>query len=372
MSHHPKILVEAQGGTSEKTYVKGDILHASANDVLDRLAIGSAGYVLTVVSGDAAWAIPAIPAPVASSPATNLGLTYAAGTLTVCSASGAALSASNAGSVQVQGKTAGVVKTVSVVANQTCTDGSAGTMDNARFGLVTAVNWADPLPLFVYAVLNDAENAVCFMLSRHPCATVAPATTSISKGGTIINVSQGDFFALGNPTVTDYDLNPCTCVGSIRATFVGATDSFTISALSATDGIGRYNEGTSFIMPVSVNGATSTKYFIDNTQTAGVYNTNTCLYRIDRTGRVSGTHNFLVHSSPPTGNVSVQAVLPYAAAEIGFCSLLDYQSSGSNAGGIIAAGTCYTDNTKSYATSFTYTSLTNSDALMINYSYRAY
>jgi hypothetical protein len=56
MSHHPKILLEAQGGTSEKTYVKGDILHASANDVLDRLAIGSAGYVLTVVSGDAAWA----------------------------------------------------------------------------------------------------------------------------------------------------------------------------------------------------------------------------------------------------------------------------------------------------------------------------
>lgn len=56
MSHHPKILLEAQGGTSEKTYVKGDILHASANDVLDRLAIGSAGYVLTVVSGDTAWA----------------------------------------------------------------------------------------------------------------------------------------------------------------------------------------------------------------------------------------------------------------------------------------------------------------------------
>lgn len=48
--------VETQGGTNQTTYTKGDILHATAANTLSKLAIGSTGQVLTVVSGDAAWA----------------------------------------------------------------------------------------------------------------------------------------------------------------------------------------------------------------------------------------------------------------------------------------------------------------------------
>jgi len=46
----------SQGGTGFTTYAAGDLIHASGINVLDKLAIGDEGDVLTVVSGDVAWA----------------------------------------------------------------------------------------------------------------------------------------------------------------------------------------------------------------------------------------------------------------------------------------------------------------------------
>lgn len=52
------ILPEANGGTNQSTYTLGDILYASASNVLSKLGIGSAGQVLTVVAGVPAWQTP--------------------------------------------------------------------------------------------------------------------------------------------------------------------------------------------------------------------------------------------------------------------------------------------------------------------------
>lgn len=49
------ILPVANGGTSFGTYTTGDILYASTTNVLSKLAIGSTGQALTVVSGVPAW-----------------------------------------------------------------------------------------------------------------------------------------------------------------------------------------------------------------------------------------------------------------------------------------------------------------------------
>ena len=52
------VLQEANGGTNQSTYTLGDILYASASNVLSKLGIGTAGQVLTVVAGVPAWQTP--------------------------------------------------------------------------------------------------------------------------------------------------------------------------------------------------------------------------------------------------------------------------------------------------------------------------
>ncbi len=52
-------LVATKGGTAQATYTTGDILYASASNTLSKLAIGSAGQVLTVSGGVPSYATPA-------------------------------------------------------------------------------------------------------------------------------------------------------------------------------------------------------------------------------------------------------------------------------------------------------------------------
>ena len=45
----------ARGGTGQSSWTKGDLLYASADNTLAKLAIGTVGQVLTVASGLPAW-----------------------------------------------------------------------------------------------------------------------------------------------------------------------------------------------------------------------------------------------------------------------------------------------------------------------------
>jgi hypothetical protein len=49
-------LVSGNGGTGFATYTTGDLIYASATNTLSKLGVGSAGQVLSVVSGAPAWA----------------------------------------------------------------------------------------------------------------------------------------------------------------------------------------------------------------------------------------------------------------------------------------------------------------------------
>lgn len=244
----------------------------------------------------------------------NLGITYAGGTLTVCSASTAALSATNPAYVTLQSKTPGKLVTVAVTANQTLTDGAAGSTATQRFGLTTGVNWANDIPFFLHAVLDDAETAISFMITRNPAASVSPAAANIGKTGAVVNGGQGDFFAMGNPTVADYEANPCLCIGSFRAQFVGATDSWTISALAANDGIGQFNNSTVFTMPDSVNGAAAGTYVLSNAGTEPTWTTQSCLYKIDRNGNCLFRFRGNICNNIPAGANTLYIILPYAAS----------------------------------------------------------
>lgn len=241
----------------------------------------------------------------------NLGLTYAAGTLTVCSASTAALSATNPGYVTLQSKTPGKLVTVAVTANQALTDGAAGSTDNQRFGLATGVNWASDIPFFLHAVLDDAETAISFMITRNPAASVSPAAANIGKTGAVVNGGQGDFFAMGNPTVADYESNPSLCIGSFRAQFVGATDSWTISALASNDGVGQFNESTVFLQPAGTNGSAAGTQFQSNAGTEPTFAVQQLSYTINRYGLVHCVFRSGACNNVPAGAQVLQLTLPY-------------------------------------------------------------
>ncbi len=225
--------------------------------------------------------------PISNTQFSNLGIAYSAGTFTVCSADGTAFSASNPGVVWLQDKsTPGLQKKYLITANQTFTDGSAGDTDNMRWGLTTGVNASVDIPFYLYAVGNDAQDTIAFMISRVPHAKVSPAAASIGKSGAVVNVGQGDFYSLPSITVADYESNPCLLVGSFRQQFVGATDSWTVQTLTTSDGIGLYQEGKTFEIPPGQFGAASGKYFLDNGGTAPGLTGTIANYQIDKNGFV--------------------------------------------------------------------------------------
>lgn len=241
----------------------------------------------------------------------NLGIGYSGGTFTVFAADGTALSAANPAYVWLNDRnTPGQLVRYTITANQTFTDGAGGTIDNQRFGVTTGVNWAVDMPFFLYAVGNDAQDTINFMISRGPSYTASPIAANIGKTGAIVNNGYTDFFSLGNVTVADYDDNPCICVGSFRMQFAGATDSYTVQALADYDGIGQYQEGTTFTMPAGQNGAAAGTYFVANAGTEPQFATNGMVYRILRSGYIRYQFNGQVCNVAGVGANTLQPILP--------------------------------------------------------------
>lgn len=260
----------------------------------------------------------------ASVGAVNLGITYSAGTFTVRGAQ-ASLSASNIAYVTLQSKTAGNVVTVPVTANQTfIDDAGASTIIGNLFGMTTGVAAATALPFFLYAVLNDAENAISFMISRYPNTKVSPVAAKIGKTGSAVASTQGSFFALDNPTVADYESNPCLCIGSFRMT-MSALDDWTVTAFDTWDGIGNFNDGRAFDWDTGLFGAASGTYWYDNGGTAPVFSNVGKSYYVGRDNQVSLTTKFNNCTSAGVGVVNLQLALPYTVDGdcIGSCRVIN-------------------------------------------------
>lgn len=243
----------------------------------------------------------------------NIGIAYSAGTFTV-RGSNASLSASNPGYIVLQSKaTPGNLVKYTITANQTFTDGSAGTTDNQRFGLTTGVNASVDIPFYLYAVGNDAENTINFMIGRVPHHIVSPAAAKIGKTGAVVNVSQSDMFSLSNITVADYDGNPCICIGSFRMQFTGATDSWTVQTLTNFDGIGEFQESTQFFQARGQFGAAAGKLFANNGGTAPDDADGLVGYYVSKNGRCLMKVAFPAIDTAGVGAVQSIQILPLAA-----------------------------------------------------------
>ncbi len=239
----------------------------------------------------------------------NIGITYAAGVLTVCAADGSALSASNPGYVALQSKgSPGELVIYTVTANQSFIDdaGASEIVGNLG-GTTTGISWANDCPWFLYAVGNDAETAIAFMISRDPRASVSPAAANIGAPDDPVCDLETDFFSFDNLDETLYDDNPCLCFGAIRMQ-KSASDDWTVQALTTKDGVGKFHESTKFTFPQNQNGAASGTHIQANGGTPAQFTVEEYYYWVRRSGAVrvhieyngdagtdgSGAVNFLV------------------------------------------------------------------------------
>lgn len=253
----------------------------------------------------------------------NLGCTLSAGTFTITDAGGAALSATNPGWVTLPSQTAGRLVSIKVTANQDFIDDSgASEIITNIFGVTSGIAWADDCPFYIYAVPNDAETAIAFMISRIPHATRSPVQAAIGAPDDAVADDEGDFFSFDNLDETLYDENPCLCIGSIRMRMT-ASDDWTVQTLTDQDGIGRFHFDTFFTFPLNQNGAEANTYIAANGGTAPTFGTTQYVYRFSPNGNVEVFADMSVDSGTDgIGAVESRFSLPVLAGPTGFTELL--------------------------------------------------
>lgn len=217
----------------------------------------------------------------------NLGITYSSSTLSVSGAT-AALSSTNPGYVCLQSKaTPGRLQVYKITADQGFVDdGGSSEITGNLFGATTGIAWASDVPFFIYAVANDSENAIAFMISRDPRASVSPAAANIGAPDDPVADAESDFFSFDSLDETVYDANPCCAIGAVRMQ-MSSSDDWTVQTLSNKDGIGKFHESTKFTFPKGHYGASNTNTHLkDNSGSAPDFTTEDYYYYIRRDGSV--------------------------------------------------------------------------------------
>lgn len=246
----------------------------------------------------------------------NIGISYDAGsgTFTIKGANGRDLSPSNPAILFLPSKsTPGSYVRYKVVSNQNFVDdnGSSEIIGNL-FGTTTGISWSQALPFFIYAVSNDSANNIQFMISRLPHYTTSPSAANIGAPDDPVADSQVSFWSLDNIDETLYDNNPCMCVGSFRMV-KSASDDWTVQTINDSDGIGRFQENVSFLMPTNQNGAASGSHWQANGGTALGFNAVEYYYQIMKNGFVYVTYAGLIRNAG-AGAVEARLSLPLVSS----------------------------------------------------------
>jgi hypothetical protein len=250
----------------------------------------------------------------------NIGFTYdsGTGTFTVCGEDGEALSPTNPGFITLQDKNSpGLLVTIAVTANQDFIDATgASEIIGNTFGLTSSIAASVDVPFFLYAVANDTQDSIAFMISRYPNSATSPDVTRIAKPGVASATTQNGFFALEDIVRLDYDSNPCLGLGSFRMQ-MNASNDWTVQALNITDGINHFQEGKSFTFPPGQFGAATGGYFNNNGGTAPDADTKSYVYFVTQSNRVFYNVTLAAVTVPGVGAVTAQIALPFNRLESG-------------------------------------------------------
>ena len=246
----------------------------------------------------------------------NIGIAYNGGTgvFTVLSGNGDSFSATNPGIIVLPSKaTPGEFTKFTITSDQSFIDdvGSSEIIDNL-FGTETGVAWASAMPFYLYAVTNDDEDTIQFMIARVPHARTSPAAANIGAPDDAVADTQGSFFSIDNIDESVFDENPCLCIGSFRMV-KSAADDWTVQTLTVgQDGVGLYQEEFFFTFPTGLFGAAAGGYIADNGGTAPAFTTNEFEYRVLRDGQLDANINLTGDAGTDgAGAVQTRVSLPF-------------------------------------------------------------
>jgi len=213
----------------------------------------------------------------------NLSFTHSAGTLTLAGADGTALSATNPGYVVMPSNaTEGRMVLHSITANDTLT---VSDLTGNTFGTTAAIAWGNDLPLYVGFMADSSDANLEPIISRLPHIGVSPASSANIGDPSAANADQEySVFAWNDITEGNYQDMQVGLIGSLRATKAVTTDAWTLTALDAKDGVGRFNDNRMFEYPLNQNGAAAGTYIPANGGTAPIFTTNEYQYSISRDG----------------------------------------------------------------------------------------
>ena len=242
-------LAATSGGTAQSTYTTGDILYASATNTLSKLAIGTAGQILTVASGLPSWGA------AASSGVTTItfgstGLTPSTATSGAVSVAGT-LVAANGGTGQSSYAVGDLLYASTTTALSKLADVATG---NALIsgGVTTAPSWG-----------------------KIGLTTHVSGTLPIANGGT-------------GSTSTTY----CSLTSNVTGTLPIANGGTNNGSLAVTAGGVFYSDGTSF---QNVGAGTSGYYLKSNGASAPTW------AAVSVSAFPSGTRMSFQQTSAPTG-----------------------------------------------------------------------
>lgn len=221
-------LATGNGGTNITTYTTGDILYASATNVLSKLASTTAGYVLTAGGVGVAPAWAASTGGVTSFSAGTTGLTPNTATTGAITLAGT-LAIANGGTGQTTANTA----FNALAPDQTSANGKYLTSDgtNTSWGTISAGA----------ALSNDTATATNVYPMFAAATSGTPTTVYTSNANLLYKPSTGEFQASVPVALNGLFVNATTLVASYTvasgqsAQSVGGTSGFTIpGALSVT------------------------------------------------------------------------------------------------------------------------------------------
>jgi hypothetical protein len=178
-------LSAAQGGTGQASYTSGDILYASGTTALSKLALGSNGQLLSIVSGTPAWT-----STVATS-AGGTGLTgFTAANNAIYSTSSSALAA---GTLPVAAGGTGQTTTAGIRSSLTL-----GTSDSVTFGKVTvATGSANGLVVGGSVTISESSGLGAFNMASATSLYGSNTEATHSVAGAQNWVSTSTTFTLG-------------------------------------------------------------------------------------------------------------------------------------------------------------------------------
>ncbi len=259
-------------------------------------------------------AAPAPPNPQSNGHA-NFGINYdsGSGVFTVNSSDGTPLSLANKGIVTLNDKDdLGSTVSIDVTANQSfIDDGGASEIIGNLFGLPTLTAYSEDLPFFLYAVSNNDQDTIQFMISRINDLKTSPAAALIGSPSSAVADVQQSFFSFDNITETDFDLNPCLMIGSFRMQ-MSASDDWTVQTLDQSDGIGFFQRDRDFTFPTGAFGASTSTHFLANGGVAPVFPVVVYTFRVLAGGLIDiNLFNFGVLLTAGVGAVTLLTTIPY-------------------------------------------------------------